>query len=91
MSPDTVVELGRQSLWVIALLIGPLLLSALAAGLLIGMIQAATSINEMTLSFIPKLIVLALVLMVTGSWMLELLVSFTRDLILGIPELIGLP
>ncbi len=91
MSPDTVVEIGRQSLWVIALLTGPLLLSALAAGLLIGMIQAATSINEMTLSFIPKLMVLALALMVTGSWMLDLLVSFTRELILGIPELIGLP
>ncbi len=91
MSPDLVVELGRQALWVIALLVGPALLSALAAGLLIGMFQAATSINEMTLSFIPKLIVLAIALMLTGSWMLELLVSFSRDLMARIPELIGLP
>lgn len=90
MSPDMVVEIGRQALWLIALLVGPLLLSALAAGLAIGMFQAATSINEMTLSFIPKLIVLALVLMLTGSWMLDLLVSFSRDLISSIPDLIGL-
>lgn len=91
MSPDMVVEVGRQALWLIALLVGPLLISALTAGLLIGMFQAATSINEMTLSFIPKLIVLAIALMVTGSWMLELIVSFSRDLIMSIPELIGLP
>ncbi|MHA7815432.1 MAG: flagellar biosynthesis protein FliQ [Pseudohaliea sp.] len=91
MSPDLVVEIGRQALWLIALLVGPLLLSALAAGLLIGMFQAATSINEMTLSFIPKLIVLAIALMLTGSWMLDLLVSFSRELIKSIPELIGLP
>lgn len=91
MSPDLVVEVGRQALWVIALMVGPLLISALVAGLLIGMFQAATSINEMTLSFIPKLIVLAIALMLTGSWMLELIVSFSRDLILSIPELIALP
>ena len=91
MSPDLVVEIGRQALWLIALLVGPLLLSALAAGLLIGMFQAATSINEMTLSFIPKLIVLAIALMLTGSWMLDLLVSFSRELIKSIPALIGLP
>ena len=91
MSPDLVVEIGRQALWLIALLVGPLLLSALAAGLLIGMFQAATSINEMTLSFIPKLIVLAIALMLTGSWMLDLLVSFSRELITSIPALIGLP
>lgn len=91
MSPDLVVEVGRQSLWIIALLVGPLLISALAAGLLIGMFQAATSIQEMTLSFIPKLMVLAIALMLTGSWMLELIVTFSRDLIMGIPEMIGLP
>ncbi|PLW83965.1 flagellar biosynthetic protein FliQ [Kineobactrum sediminis] len=90
MSPDLVVEVGRQSLWVIALLVAPLLLSALATGLLIGMFQAATSINEMTLSFIPKLIVLAIALMLSGAWMLELIVSFSRELIMSIPELIGL-
>lgn len=90
MAPDLVVEVGRQALWVIALLVAPLLLSALATGLLIGMFQAATSINEMTLSFIPKLIVLAIALMLSGAWMLELIVSFSRELIMSIPELIGL-
>ncbi len=90
MSPDLVVELGRQALWILSLLAGPILLSALATGLLIGMFQAATSINEMTLSFIPKLIVLVVVLVVAGSWMVETLVSFTRGLILSIPEMISL-
>lgn len=90
MSPDLVVEIGRQALLVLSLLIGPLLISALATGLIIGMFQAATSINEMTLSFIPKLIVLVLALVLTGSWMLDLIVSFSRELMVGIPELISL-
>ena len=67
----------------------PMLLSALAIGLLIGMFQAATSINEQTLSFIPKLMVLLLSIVVAGPWMLNLLLSFTRRLYLGIPGLIG--
>jgi flagellar biosynthetic protein FliQ len=90
MSPDLVVEIGRQALLVLSLLVGPLLISALATGLIIGMFQAATSINEMTLSFIPKLIVLVLALVLTGSWMLDLIVSFSRELMVGIPELISL-
>ena len=88
MSPDFAVEIARQTLWVLALLVGPALLSALATGLLIGMFQAATSINEMTLSFIPKLIVLVLVIVLLGSWMLDVLLTFTRDLILSIPTYI---
>lgn len=89
MSPDLAVEIGRQTLWTLSLLVGPALLSALATGLLIGMFQAATSINEMTLSFIPKLIVLVLVLVLMGAWMLELLVSFTREIMMSIPDLIS--
>lgn len=91
MTPESVLDVGRDALWLAVLLAGPLLLSALAVGLLIGIFQAATQIQEMTLSFIPKLIVLAIALMLTGSWMLELIVSFSRDLIMSIPELIGLP
>jgi flagellar biosynthetic protein FliQ len=91
MSPDLVIEIGRESLWTTALLVAPLLLSALATGLLIGMFQAATSINEMTLSFIPKLIVLVLALVLAGSWMLELIMTFTEQLMLAIPELIQRP
>lgn len=89
MTPEMVLDVGRDSLWVIALLAAPLLLSALAVGLLVGMIQAATQIQEMTLTFIPKLIVLALSLLVAGPWMLGLLTDYTVTLINSIPELIG--
>ena len=67
----------------------PLLLSALAIGLLVGMIQAATQIQEMTLTFIPKLIVMALALIIAGSWMLGLLTEYTINLFENIPDLIG--
>ena len=68
------------------LVAAPLLLTALAVGLLIGVIQAATQINEMTLSFIPKLMAMALVGLVTGPWMLRLLVQFTHNLITSLPD-----
>lgn len=67
----------------------PMLLSALVVGLAIGMIQAATQINEMTLSFIPKLLVLALAIAIGGSWMMRTMLSFTRQLYNSIPALIG--
>lgn len=89
MSPDIVIDLSQQALYVIALITAPMLLSALAIGLLIGMFQAATSINEQTLSFIPKLMVLLLSILIAGPWMLNLLLNFTRRLYLGIPGLIG--
>ena len=87
MDTATVIDLGRQALWTIALVSAPLLLVALAVGLFIGIIQAATSINEMTLSFIPKLIAMALALLLFGSWMLVTLVDFTRSIFEGIPTL----
>ncbi len=89
MTPETVLDVGRDALWVIALLSAPLLLSALAVGLFVGMIQAATQIQEMTLTFIPKLIVLALALLVSGSWMINVLTDFSTTLIQSIPDLIG--
>ena len=89
MTPDTVISIGQEALRVTALLSAPILLSVLAIGVLVGMFQAATSINEMTLSFIPKLIVLALVLAISGSWMLSQIVEFTRHVFEMIPELIG--
>ncbi|MBT8434081.1 MAG: flagellar biosynthesis protein FliQ [Gammaproteobacteria bacterium] len=89
MTPDTIIDLSQQALYVIAMLTAPMLLSALAIGLLIGMFQAATSINEQTLSFIPKLMVLLLSILIAGPWMLNLLLSFTRRLYIGIPGLIG--
>jgi flagellar biosynthetic protein FliQ len=89
MSPDTVIDLSQKTLYLIALITAPMLLSALAIGLLMGMFQAATSINEQTLSFIPKLMVLLLSILMAGPWMLNLLVNFTRQLYLDIPGLIG--
>ncbi|HHJ36136.1 MAG TPA: flagellar biosynthesis protein FliQ [Gammaproteobacteria bacterium] len=89
MTPEMVLDIGRDALWVIALLSAPMLLSALAIGLFVGMIQAATQIQEMTLTFIPKLIVLALALLIAGPWMLAVLTDFTTNLIVSIPELIG--
>ena len=89
MTPEMVLDIGRDSLWVIALLAAPMLLSALGIGLLVGMIQAATQIQEMTLTFIPKLIVLALALLIAGPWMLGVLTDYTITLIKSIPELIG--
>ncbi len=89
MTPDEVIDISQQTLYLIALIAAPMLLSALAIGLIIGMFQAATSINEQTLSFIPKLMVLLLSILIAGPWMLNLLLSFTRRLYLGIPGLIG--
>jgi flagellar biosynthesis protein FliQ len=89
MNADTVIDLGQQALYIIVMLAAPMLLSALAIGLLIGMFQAATQINEMTLSFIPKLLVLVLSIMVAGPWMLDTLLNFTRRLYLSIPSLLG--
>lgn len=89
MTPEMVLDVGQEALWVTALLSAPLLLSALAIGLLVGMVQAATQIQEMTLTFIPKLAVLGLALVVAGSWMLGLISDFAINLIERIPELIG--
>ena len=89
MTPEMVLDIGRDALWVIALLSAPMLLSALAVGLFVGMIQAATQIQEMTLTFIPKLIVLALALLIAGPWMLAVLTDFTTNLFQSIPELIS--
>lgn len=89
MTPEMVLDIGREALWVTAMLAAPLLLSALIVGLFVGMIQAATQIQEMTLTFIPKLVVLALSLMAAGSWMLGLITDFSIRLIESIPGLIG--
>jgi flagellar biosynthetic protein FliQ len=89
MTPETVIVVGQEALKITIMLAAPLLLSALAIGLLVGMFQAATQIQEMTLSFIPKLGIMALVLAVGGPWMLRLVVDFTERLFRNIPALIG--
>lgn len=87
MDVSAVVDLGRQALWVSVLISAPLLGVALAVGLVIGVLQAATSINEMTLSFIPKLMALALALAIFGGWQLVTLVDFARGIFQRIPTL----
>mgnify|MGYP006246448879 FL=1 len=85
MDTAMVVELGRESLLVAVMIASPMLAIALAVGLLVGIVQAATSINEMTLSFIPKIAALVIVLMILGSWQISVLVDFTRRLFERIP------
>ena len=89
MTPETVTTIGQQALWVTMMIAAPLLGSALAVGLIVGMIQAATQINEMTLSFIPKLAVLVLALVVAGPWMLAVIVNYTQQLMAQIPSMIS--
>jgi flagellar biosynthetic protein FliQ len=84
MTPETVMTIGQRALEVTLLLSMPLLLAAL-----VGIFQAATQINEMTLSFIPKLVGMAVTAVVAGPWMLKLMVSYTRELFESIPGLIG--
>ncbi len=89
MTPETVITLGQQALETTVLLAAPLLISALIVGLFVSMFQAATQINEMTLSFIPKLLVLVLALVLAGPWMLRLIMSYTQNLFDSIPGLLG--
>lgn len=88
MSPDFAIQMGKEALTVAVLLAAPILLSALITGLIIGMFQAATQINEQTLSFVPKLGVLALTLFIASPWMLSVLMDFTDRLLMGIPQFI---
>jgi flagellar biosynthetic protein FliQ len=89
MTPETVMELAHRMLIVTAMIAAPMLLIALIVGLVIGMLQAATQINEATLSFIPKLLLLTLTLFAAGPWMLRVLTDFTHDLYSSIPSVIG--
>jgi flagellar biosynthetic protein FliQ len=89
MTPENVMDLAHKTLLVTSLISAPLLLIALITGLVIGMLQAATQINESTLSFIPKLLMLVLTLFVAGPWILRVLIDFTHDLYTSIPAMIG--
>ena len=89
MTPEAVMAVGQHALETMLLLAAPMLLAALLTGLLVGVFQAATQINEMTLSFIPKLLGVAVALALAGPWMLKVLVGYTRDLITSIPSLVG--
>lgn len=89
MTPEDVLDIGNQALYLTVLLSAPLLLSALAVGLIIGVFQAATQIQEMTLSFIPKLIAIVIALFWAGAWMLQLITEFSIRLYQEIPGMLG--
>ena len=89
MDVDSVMEIGRQAMMVSMYLTVPLLGASLVVGLIIAIFQAATSINEMTLTFVPKLMVVGAVLTFAGHWMITMLVDYTAELIQNIPYLIG--
>ena len=87
MSPENAMTIGRQALEITFLLSAPLLLAALVTGLIVSIFQAATQINEMTLSFIPKLLVMFLVMVIAGPWMLSIMMDYMQQLFSGIPWL----
>lgn len=88
MTPEVTLTILNNALWITVIIAAPLLLSVLIIGVLIGMLQAATQINEMTLSFIPKLIILFFALLLAGPWMLKTLVNYVNNLIISIPSLL---
>ncbi|MFO1282227.1 MAG: flagellar biosynthesis protein FliQ [Burkholderiales bacterium] len=89
MTSQTVLSITQQALWITILVSAPLLLVTLVVGLVVAVLQAATQINEMTLSFIPKLVAMFAALVVAGPWMLATLVDFTQRLFGSIPQVIG--
>lgn len=89
MTPETVVTIGQQALQITILVSAPLMLAGLVVGLLVSIFQAATSINEMTLTFVPKILVLFIVLILAGPWMIETMTSYMRELFNSIPQLIN--
>jgi flagellar biosynthetic protein FliQ len=88
MDADYFLTVANQTMWVLALASAPILIPVLVSGLLIGMVQAATSINEQTLSFVPKLVVVALAILIFGSLILGLLSDFTIGMFERIPDLV---
>lgn len=89
MTELEVVDLAMEAMWTGALIAGPTLVAVLIVGVAVGIFQAATSINEMTLSFLPKLVVVTLLIALLGSWQLQYLVDFTRRVFERIPDLGG--
>ena len=89
MTPETVYRVGQEAMVVAVKLTAPVLIPSLVIGLIIAMFQAATQINEMTLTFVPKLIVIGAVLMIMGPWMLQMYLDYFQQLIRDIPDLIG--
>lgn len=88
MGEEVFLSVMERSIWVTAQVLAPLLLISSTVGVLVGLFQTVTQINEMTLTFIPKIVVVALVLLILGPWMLHVLMDYASELILNIPDLI---
>ena len=89
MTPESVMTMGRQAIEVTLMISAPMLLVALAVGLVVSIFQAATQINEMTLSFIPKLVGIFLAMIIAGPWMLSVMLDYMRQMFSSIPSLVG--
>ena len=89
MTPEMIMSVASRALMITLILAAPILLTSLLTGLVIGAFQAATQINENTLSFIPKLAAIATALVIAGPWMLKVLISYTHELFASIPRLLG--
>ncbi len=89
MTPEIAVDLFREALWLTAMIVGLLVMPSLLVGLVVAMFQAATQINEQTLSFVPRLLVMLLTLIWAGPWLVRQLMEYTQNLIQNIPLLIG--
>jgi flagellar biosynthetic protein FliQ len=89
MDPQQVLSAGQQGLWMLLMVSAPVLLVVLVVGLVVSIFQAATQINEATLSFVPKIIGAVIVLAVAGPWMLSTLVDYIRTVLMGIPAAVG--
>lgn len=89
MTPEFAIALGRQAIETVLLLSAPLLLSGLVVGLLVSIFQAATQINEQTMTFIPKIVVVFVTLLICAPWMIRTLLAFTRSIIGNIANVGG--
>ncbi len=89
MTPETVMTQARLAMETLLMVAGPLLLVALAVGLVVSIFQAATQINESTLSFIPKLIAIFIAILIAGPWMMTVMLDFMRRTLTGLPALVG--
>jgi flagellar biosynthetic protein FliQ len=89
MTPDVAVNIWREAMWLIVLLVAVIVMPSLLIGLVISTFQAATQINEQTLSFLPRLLTTLIVIIITGPWLLRRIMEFTEQLVLNIPMLIG--
>ena len=86
MTEEMVISLGRDAIWTTVILAGPLLISALVVGLVVSIIQAVTQINEATLTFIPKMLTIVIVLVIMAPWMTQMITSYTTELFTSLPN-----